>query len=101
MRLVWTAVAKQDLAEIVSYIWFENPAAARRIRSRIEATAGNLRSQPFSGRPGAIPGTREALPHPSYRIVYEVTDETVSVLRIVHTSRQWPPMPGNFEDETD
>ena len=46
-------------------------------------------------RMGAVAGTREAIPHPSYRIVYQVTGETVFILRIVYTSRQWPPV----EDE--
>ena len=100
MKLVWTASAKRDLGEIVSYIWLENPAAARKVRKRIEATAAYLLSQPFMGRPGAIPGTKEALPHPSYRIVYAVTDGIVSILRMVHTSRQWPPDPDATDDET-
>lgn len=92
MRLVWTETAKNDLADIVSYIWLENPSAAKKMRSRIETTATYLKSQPFMGRMGAIAGTREAIPHPSYRIVYQVSDETVSILFIVHTSRQWPPV---------
>jgi addiction module RelE/StbE family toxin len=90
--LVWTSRAKRDLGEIATYIWRSNPAAAKKIRNRIETLAAYLRSQPFAGREGAIAGTREAIPHPSYRIVYQVTDETVSILRVVHTARQWPPV---------
>jgi toxin ParE1/3/4 len=93
--LIWTTSAKRELREIASYIWSDNPAAARRVRNRIEATAAYLKSQPFAGRSGAIPGTREAIPHPSYRIVYQVTGETVFILSVMHTSRQWPPV----EDE--
>jgi len=40
------------------------------------------------GRSGKIPGTRELLPHESYRLVYEIVGETV--LALVHTSRRWP-----------
>ena len=40
-------------------------------------------------------GTRELIPHRSYRIVYEVGPETVWVLALVHTSRQWPPADGD------
>ena len=94
MKLVWTAKARRELGEIVSHIWADNPAAAKRVRNRIETTAAYLKSQPFMGRSGAIAGTREAIPHPSYRIVYQVTDQTVSILSVVHTARQWPPVFG-------
>jgi addiction module RelE/StbE family toxin len=91
VRLVWTARAKRELGDIIAYIWIDDPTAAKRIRKRIETTAAYLRSQPFMGRPGAIAGTRETIPHPSYRIVYQITGETVFILAVVHTARQWPP----------
>ena len=91
MRLVWTAGARRELADIVVRIWSDDPGAAKRMRSRIESTAKYLRSHPFMGRSGAIAGTREAIPHPSYSIVYEVGGDAVFILSVVHTSRQWPP----------
>ena len=81
MNLVSTTSAKRDLGEIVTYIWFDNPSAAKRIRQRIEKTARYLKAQP-----------REAFAPPSYRIVYTVSGVTVSILRVLHTSRQWPPV---------
>lgn len=41
------------------------------------------------GRPGQIPGTRELIPHESYRLV-GVQADTVWILALVHTARQWP-----------
>jgi len=92
VRLVWTAQAKREFGDIVSYIWVDNPAAAKHVRKRVETTATYLKSQPFMGRQGAIPGTREAIPHPSYRIVYQLIEETVFILSIVHAARQWAPL---------
>jgi addiction module RelE/StbE family toxin len=92
MRLVWTTGARDNLREIVSYIAADTPAAARKMRGRIEGLVKYLGHQPFMGRPGSIRGTREAIPHPSYRVVYSVTDGVVAILAVVHTARQWPPV---------
>ena len=32
------------------------------------------------GKPGKIPGTRELIPHESYRLVYQIDGETVWIL---------------------
>lgn len=92
MKLLWTSSARNNLKEIITYIWRDNPAAARKIRARIESHAAYLSHQPLMGRPGAIPGTRETIPHPSYRLVYRIAEDVVFVLAVVHTSRQWPPV---------
>lgn len=57
--------------------------------------AEKLADFPRLGRPGKISGTHELIPHESYRLVYEVEDETVWVLALVHTARQWPPVSGD------
>ena len=60
------------------------------------AAASRLASLPKMGRPGKIPGTRELVPHENYRLVYEIEyeieGETVWILALVHTRRQWPPI---------
>jgi toxin ParE1/3/4 len=91
VRLVWTTRAKTDLRGIVLHIGADNPTAADKLRARIERSAAYLAHQPFAGRVGAIRGTREIIPHPSYRLVYQLTDDVVSVMRVVHTAREWPP----------
>lgn len=57
-----------------------------------DAAAERLASFPWMGREGAIPGPRECIPHPNYRLVYEVTDSEVVVHALIHTARQWPPV---------
>lgn len=52
--------------------------------------AETLARFPQMGRAGKVSGTREIFPHESYRLVYEIEDDTVWILTLIHTSRQWP-----------
>ncbi len=54
--------------------------------------AAKLAEFPMLGHVGKILGTRELIPHESYRLVYEIAinENTVWVLALVHTARQWP-----------
>jgi len=54
--------------------------------------AARLADYPELGQQGKIPGTRELIPHASYRLVYEIDDDTVWILTLVHTAWQWPAM---------
>jgi len=91
VKLQWTAGAKHDLKGIIEYIWADNPKAAQRMNARFRAVAKLLVDQPYAGRPGILPDTREFVVHPNYRMVYRIRGETVSIMAVVHTSRQWPP----------
>ena len=92
MNVIWTPEAEEDRAKIVAYIRADNPLAAARMEQLFNRAASRLAEHPRLGRPGKIPGTRELIPHESYRLVYEIHDETVWVLVLVHTARQWPPV---------
>ena len=92
MRVIWTPEAQQDRADIWDYIVTENPQAAVRMDERFSDAATRLVVHPMLGHPGKIPGTRELIPHENYRLVYEIERETVWILTLVHTARQWPPV---------
>lgn len=91
MRVVWTPEALQDRDSIWNYIATENPRAAARMDQLFSDAAVSLSELPRRGRPGTVTGTRELIPHESYRLVYEIEGETVWVLALVHTARRWPP----------
>lgn len=74
------------------YISADNPRAAARMDALFSDAAARLAVHPMLGRPGKIPGTRELIPHESYRLVYEIEGETAWMLALVHTARQWPPV---------
>lgn len=91
MKVIWTPEAERERLEIVNYIAADNLRAAVKMDELFGAAAARLAKRPKTGRPGKISGTRELIPHDSYRLVYEIVDNTVWVLALVHTSRQWPP----------
>jgi addiction module RelE/StbE family toxin len=89
--VVWTPEAEQDRADIWEYIAVDNPGAAVHMDMLFSNAATRLAAHPTMGKAGRIPGTRELIPHESYRLVYEINEDTVWVLALMHTARQWPP----------
>lgn len=94
MKILWTAAAKQDRQDIVDYIEADDPRAAAGIDRLFENASTRLGRFPEMGRPGRVPGTRELIPHKSYRMVYEVDADTIWIHALIHTSREWPPKSG-------
>ena len=92
MKIRWTSEAEQDRIAIWEYLEARNPDAALRIDRLFQDAVAALADFPMLGHEGEIPGTRELTPHRSYRIVYEVAGDTVWILVLIHTARQWPPL---------
>ena len=90
LTLVWRASALDDLEQITSYIAERDAAAAERLHAALEACAERLPEHPFMYRRGRVSGTREAVVHPNYIIVYRVTTQAVEVVNLVHARRQYP-----------
>jgi toxin ParE1/3/4 len=76
----------------MDYISVDSPKAAIQMDKLFSDAATTLATFPMRGREGRVAGTRELLPHESYRLIYEIEGGTVWVLALVHTSRQWPPV---------
>jgi len=91
MRIIWTREAAQDRADIWDYLYAINPKAAIDMDNRFSDAISRLAQHPDSGPAGIIAGTRELIPHQSYRIAYEQAVNAIWILALVHTSRQWPP----------
>ncbi len=92
MKVRWTPQAIADRLAVWEYLVERDPRAALRIDKAIDDTVSRLIDFPRSGHVGSVPGTRELHPHSSYRIVYEIVNDVVWILVIVHTARQWPPI---------
>lgn len=91
MKVFWTSSAEQDRVDIVDYIGQDKPLAAAAMDELFAGAARRLGDHPLMGRPGRVMGTRELIPHESYPLVYEVKDDAVWILALVHTARTWPP----------
>jgi len=91
MRVRWTLSATQDRIAVFDDVITQNPAAAARLDALFMEAAASLSKFPLRGRAGAVAGTRELIPHPNYRLVYQVDGDVVSILALAHTSRLWPP----------
>lgn len=91
MKVLWALAAEQDRVDIIEHIGNDNPLAAIHMDELFSEAAEQLAQQPLLGKPGQVRGTREWIPHESYRLVYEVQGNTVWILALVHTARMWPP----------
>ena len=92
MKVFWTPEAINDRSDVFDYITVDNPGAAARMDELFAEAAARLAEHPLLGKPGKISGTREVIPHESYRLVHEVGDEIVWILALIHTARRWPPL---------
>lgn len=90
MKVIWTPEAISDRLDIWDYIALDNPIAASQMDELFSSAASRLLAHPRLGHEGKILGTLELIPHENYRLVYEVDNQTVWILALVHTSRQWP-----------
>jgi toxin ParE1/3/4 len=91
MQVRWTSAAADDLENIANYLFEKTPENAGRLIREIYDVPSTLKSFPNRGRPGKKEGTRElVMPSLPYVIVYQVRSDTVHIVRILHSSQDWP-----------
>jgi addiction module RelE/StbE family toxin len=90
LRLVWRPKARRDLLDIAAFIRQRNPVAAQRLAALIRDAAERLPEHPYVHRPGRVPGTREAVVHPNYILIYRVLADTVEVITVLHARQNYP-----------
>jgi addiction module RelE/StbE family toxin len=91
MQIIWEEAALADLQHIRAYIANDNPIAARQVAANINQTVGRLVDHPDSGRAGRVADTRELIvPDTPYIAAYQVSGDTVLILRVLHGARKWP-----------
>ncbi len=88
-RIIWTQRAITDLNEIAEYIAFDNPAAARKMASRVSSHVDQLEFHPFSGpvMPEKPRYDIRQIVEPPCRVFYRYDGETVLVLHVLRLER--------------
>jgi len=90
-ELRWTFAAAEDLHQIADYLFEKTPSTASELIRRIYKAPSTLKEFPNRGRIGKKQGTRELLiPSLPYIVIYQVGDNVVNILRILHAAREWP-----------
>ena len=90
--IYWTFEAIRDREQIYDRIEADNPTAAIDLDALFEQKSALLTAHTALGRPGRVTGTRELIVHRNYILVYDVADDDVRIVRVLHARRQWPPL---------
>ena len=91
--VIWSRDALFELSAQIDFIARENPAAARRVVERVFSTGDSLEDF-ATGHLGRVAETYEksvrGLPYIiAYAIVRNGSAETIVVLHVIHTARDW------------
>jgi addiction module RelE/StbE family toxin len=88
MIVEWLPRAIEQLLSIIDHISEDNPSAAVELAQTIRTKADKLASYPNRYRVGRISGTREMVVKPNYIVVYRVSSDAVTILRVKHARRK-------------
>ena len=89
-EIIFTVPAQEDLRAIKQFICCDNLEAAQQVVEYIIDSVEKLKDNPSIGRAGRVLRTRElVISKYPYIIPYQVRENTIYVLRVLHTSRKW------------
>ena len=93
-KVIWSEEAIVDLGAVVRYIAADNRSAAEALAQTVFERTRMLGDFPYAGRRAPEEhdaNVRELIVEP-YRIIYEVSDSSIDILRIWHAARGKPEM---------
>lgn len=89
-QIIYTIPAQEDLRAIKRYICCDNFSASQEVVKHILNCIEILKENPSIGRAGRVISTRElVISKYPYIVPYQVRDNSIYILRILHTSRKW------------
>jgi addiction module RelE/StbE family toxin len=90
VKLNWSPQSIEDRKQIYAFIAEHDRRAADEMDELFKRQASLLESFSEMGKPGRVAGTRELVVHKHYVLVYACAGDTVAILTVLHTSRQYP-----------
>ncbi len=91
MNIKITKLAFQDLQSVKDYIGQDKPNAALAVVKRVIEAIENIATFPSMGRTGRVPNTKELVVSGTpLIIIYQIQQDVLYVVRIIHTARKWP-----------
>jgi toxin ParE1/3/4 len=90
-RIEWLPAASTHRFEQLDYIAQDNPLAAISQDEHIEHQVNMLMQHPEMGRIGRKKGTRElVISRTPFIVVYRIQGTRIEIIRLLHSSQQWP-----------
>lgn len=86
----WHPQAREALWAILDYLSDRNHYAAEALQRTIEETTEALPQHPYLYRPGRVSGTREAVVHPNYLVIYRIAIDHIAIVDVLHARQEYP-----------
>ncbi len=84
-------LALQDIQATQDYISQDKPSAAHAVIQRVMEAIENIAAFPSIGRPGRVRHTKELVVSSTpLIIVYQVRQDILFIVRVIHAARKWP-----------
>lgn len=91
-KIIWSDKAKYALKKHYEHIKEDSLLAAKRVKNEIIKSTKNLNSYPEKYQLDEFypdnPGNIRRYFKWSYRIVYEINEDTIDILNVLHTSQE-------------
>jgi toxin ParE1/3/4 len=91
-RVVFVRRARRQLTQQLAFVAERNPAAARRLRDRLEAAKRQIAEFPRNAPIASTPGTRRLIVAP-YILTYRERGQRIEILDVRHERQAGRPIP--------
>lgn len=89
-KILWSDQAEKDRDSIVRFIAKDNLDAALAIDDLFTQSSCKLLNFPLLGHKGRIINTYELVIHTHYILVYQLIQDRIEIVTILHSSRMFP-----------